>query len=73
MDYDKYTSFPPIQPISRVVSAFQRVDKVNNEVESIKYTEYNGAVSTEVTVQTYNKSGEVQEYNATKNIIDHLI
>jgi hypothetical protein len=73
MDYDHYNSFPPVQPISRVVSAFQRVDNANNEVASIRYVEYNGAITSEVTVQTYNKSGEVVEYNPSKNIIDLMI
>jgi YbbR domain-containing protein len=58
MDYDRYTSFPPIQPVSRVVSSFQRVDRVDNTVETIKHTEYKGAINSEVQVQTYNKSGE---------------
>ena len=71
MDYD--TSFPPIQPVSRVVSAFQRVDKANNEVATVKYVEYNGAVTSEVTVQTYNKSGELKDHAPQKNIIDQMI
>jgi hypothetical protein len=72
MDYDRYTSFPPIQPVSRVVSSFQRVDRVENTVETVKHTEYKGAVTSEIQVQTYNKSGELEQ-TSKKNIIDFLI
>ena len=72
MDYDRYTSFPAVQPVSRVVSAFQRVDQVNNEIATVKHVEYNGKITSEITVQTYNKSGELQQ-SSQKNIIDFLI
>jgi hypothetical protein len=70
MDYD--TSFPPVQPVSRVVSSFQRVDRVENTVETVEHTEYKGAVTSEVQVQTYNKSGEIEQ-SSQKNSIDFLI
>ena len=73
MDYANYTSFPPIQPVTRVVSAFDRVDKVNNEVQSVHYVEYNNTVKSEVTVQVYDQSGAVVEYQQPQNILDQFV
>ena len=73
MDYDRYTSFPPIFPVNRVVSAFQRVDKVENTIETVKHTEYKGSVTSEIQVQTYNKSGELKDHSPQKNTIDQMI
>ena len=73
MDYDRYTSFPPIQPVSRVVSTFQRVNTVENSIDTVRHIDYKGTVTSEVQVQTYNKSGELQDHSTQKNIIDQMI
>jgi len=73
MDYANYTSFPPIQPVLRVVSAFERVDKIHNEVQSVQYVEYNNTVKSSVTVQVYDQSGAVVEYQQPQNILDLFV
>ena len=73
MDYANYTSFPPIQPVARVVSAFDRVDKINNEVQSVRYVEYANTIKSEVTVQVYDQSGAVVEHKQPQNILDFFV
>jgi len=73
MDHANYTSFPPVQPVARVVSAFDRVDKVNNEVQSVRYVEYADTIKSKVTVQVYDQSGAVVEYRQPQNILDLFV
>ena len=77
MSYDKAgaldTSFPPIHAIARVTSKYTRVDRQDNEIQTITHTSAGGSTTVHVVAQIYDRNLELHELYPQKNSIDLLI
>lgn len=77
MSYDNAgvlnTSFPPIHNINRTTSVYTRVDRQNNEIQTITHTSAGGATRVSVTSQIYDKSANLHDLHTQKSTLDFLI
>ena len=67
------TSFPPIHNINRTTSVYTRVDRQNNEIQTITHTSAGGSTRVHVVAQIYDRNLELHDLYPQKNSIDLLI
>jgi hypothetical protein len=67
------TSFPPIHNINRTTSVYTRVDRQNNEIQTITHTSAGGSTRVHVVAQIYDRNLELHNLYPQKNSIDLLI
>lgn len=67
------TSFPPIHSTARVTSKYTRVDRQDNEIQTITHTSAGGSTTVHVVAQIYDRNLELHNIYPQKNSIDLLI